>query len=216
MTTIRRTAAVLGLLAIAATAQADDRRYQTSDVIDISGAGGPYQGAAWLIRTEDEIEGRIMTRVSTAGAPYTLWIVIFNNPAACGDNGCGDDEDFANPDIGISVFNGTGAISVPDGDLKPNGKPSGRGMVNFDFEIEAGGLPNGLFLLFGAEDGLAEGNGYGAEVHLVIDRHPRPANGLSWIPDLTTTNFPGLGPAVNDRAAVFLACPDDDCPGSVL
>lgn len=213
---ISRTALIttIGAVLLATTASAEHGRYQTSNVLDISGANKGYTGAAWLMRTEDGIRGRIMSNVSTAGDPYTLWVVVFNNPAACVD-GC-DGSDLANAEVGGSVFSGTGAISAADGQLKTNGKPSGGGVINFDFVIPAHSLPNGLFLLVGDPAGLYAGNGYGAEIHLVIDKHPMPGPGMSWIDDLTSTNFPGAGPAVNDVVAVFLPCPDDACPAGVL
>ena len=159
-----------------------------------------------------------MAKVSTAGDPYTLWIVLFNAPGSCEDMGCGVDDIMAGRGE-ASVYYGTGAISAPDGVLNRNGKPAGGGVVNLDFELEGGDLPEDLFVLVpGDPSGLAEDNGFGAEVHLVIDRHP-PVNGMSWIGDLTTTNFPGAGPAMNDSAAIFLACsdvPDVPCPETVL
>lgn len=204
----------IGTFLLTATASAEHGRYQTSNALDISGAGNGYVGASWLMRTEDGIRGRIMSKVSTAGDPYTLWIVVFNNPDACVD-GCGED-DLPNAEVGASVFNGTGAISAPDGQLKQNGKPAGGGVINMDFVIPAHPLASGQFLLFGDPDGLYEGNGYGAEIHLVIDKHPSIQPGMSWLNDLTTTNFPGGGPATNDVVAIFLGCPDANCPAGVL
>jgi len=212
--TITALITALGTLLLAATAAADHNRLQTSNVVDASPANKGYVGAAWLMRTEDGIRGRIMTQVSTAGDPYTLWIVVFNNPAAC-VGGCGED-DLPTAEVGASVFNGTGAISSPDGQLKKNGKPAGGGVINMDFVIPAHPLASGQFLLFGDPDGLHAGNGYGAEIHLVVDKHPSIGPGMSWVNDLTTTNLPGLGPAVNDSFAVFLACPDPECPDGVL
>lgn len=215
MKTIRTTLiTILGAFLLAASAYADHSRYQTSDVVGITAANQGYAGAAWLMRTADGIRGSIMAKTSSAGDPYTLWIVVFNNPSAC-DGPC-DETDLGNEAVGGSVYNGGGAIVAANGALKENGKPAGGGVVNIDFLIPAHPLPNGLFVLFGDPNGLYEGNGYGAEIHLVIDRHPTPAPGMSWIPDLTTTNFPGAGPATNDSFAVFLACPDESCPGSVL
>lgn len=205
----------IGATLLAATAYADHGRYQTSNVLDVSGSGGGYTGAAWLMRTEDGVRGRIMSQVSTAGDPYTLWLVVFNNPAACATSPCSE-ADLGNPDVGGSVFNGTGAISAPDGQLKKNGKPAGGGAINFDFVVPAHALPSGLFLLFGDPAGLHAGNGYGAEIHLVVDKHPSIPAGMSWVNDLTTTNFPGAGPATNDVVAIFLACPDDECPEGFL
>lgn len=183
------------------------RRYQTANAFDAAMGPGMRTGAAWLIRSKNGIQGRIMSNVSTYADPYTLWIVIFNEPSAC-DGPC-DGTDLANPAVGGSVFNGTGAISAANG--------NGGGVFNVDFEIVAGNLPNDLFILLGDAAGLHHNNGFGAEIHLVIDRHPSIAMGPdSWIVDLTQTNFPGEGPAVSEVAAVFVACPDASCPPSVL
>lgn len=213
---ILRTAQILflGAFVLAATANADHSRYQTSNVVDATAANQGYVGAAWLMRTADGVRGSIMANTSSAGDPYTLWIVIFNNPEAC-DGGC-DGRDLANAEVGGSVFNGGGAVVAANGALKKNGKPAGGGVVNIDFSIPAHPLPDGLFLLAGDPDGLYAGNGYDAEIHLVIDKHPTPAPGMSWILDLTTTNFPEAGPATNDSFAVFVPCPDASCPASVL
>lgn len=197
------------LLAAAIAAAASNQwqhRYQTSNVIDISGAMLPYQGAAWLDRSRDAVKGRIMTTVSTANEPYTLWIVIFNNPAACVD-GCGE-SDLGSAEVDGSVFNGSGAISASDG--------NGGGIVNIDFDLSTLPLANDLFILGGNPDGLKKRNGFGAEIHLVIDKHPAVPAGMSWIKDLTTTHFPGMGPNTGDRVAVFLSCPDMSCPDSAL
>jgi hypothetical protein len=47
--------------------------------------------------------------VTTPGDAVTLWWVVFNNPEACNDNGCGSD-DFGNADVEASVFWGTGTV----------------------------------------------------------------------------------------------------------
>ena len=201
------------VLTLTVGAYAADHRYQVSDVIDVTGAESFYQGAAWLIRDEDEVDGRITAKVTTAGDAYTLWAVVFNNPEECGTVPCAE-SDLFNPDVGGSVYFASSAISAADGGLKENGKPAGGGVVNFDFEFEAGSLPDGWFVLVGDPNGLAAGNGNGAEIHLVVDRHPPVPDGASWIPDLTSTNLPGQGPATNNRAAIFLACEQTPCPYS--
>jgi len=207
--------ALLAGLCIAGGANAQDQRFQTSDVIDVTGVDSFYQGAAWLIRSEEEIEGRIMAKVSTAGDAYTLWGVVFNNPGACASTPCSAN-DIPNGNVGASVFYTSSTISAADGGLKENGKPAGGGVINFDFEIEGGSLPDGLFLLVGDPDGLAEDNGFGAEIHFVVDKHPPVPDGMSWISDLTTTNFPDMGPATNERVAIFLPCTNAPCPGSIF
>lgn len=185
------------------------RRYQTANVWDTM--AGPMQrvGAAQLTRSRNGVQGRIMANVPSAGDPYTLWIIVFNNPGKCVD-GC-NDEDLGNPEVGGVVYNGTGAIS--------SANIQGTGIVNMDFEMDSSRFPNGLFVLFpeGAKRGLRRNNGFRAEIHLVIDQHPAIVPGSdSWIKDLTETNFPGAGPATSIAAAVFVACPDESCPESVL
>ena len=204
----------LGVVLLVATASAEHGRYQTANVLDATDAGRGYVGAAWLMRTADGIRGRIMANTTSAGDPYTLWIVVFNNPEHCVDGCNGPDLGIA--EVGGSVYNGSGAIVSASGGLKRNGKPDGSGAVNIDFNISAHALPDGLFVLAGDPNGLYQGNGYEAEIHLVLDKHPKPGPGMSWIPDLTTTNFPNQGPATNDSFAVFVPCPDESCPDSVL
>lgn len=183
------------------------RRYQTANVFDAAAGPGLRKGAAWLIRSRNGLQGRIMSNVPTAGDPYTLWIVVFNNPAAC--EGPCDDPDIANPRVRASVFSGTGAISADNG--------KGGGVVNMDFEVVAGNLPNDLFVLAGEGGGLRRNNGYRAQVLLVIDQHPPIVPGAdSWIADLTATNPPMQGPATNDAYALFVPCPDSSCPASAL
>lgn len=227
------------LFAIAASvlctnAVADDRKYQTSNVIDATELGKPYQGAAYIVRTEDEIEGRITTRVDHSRLAYTLWLVVFNFPEHCatvqpdGSTGCSGD-DLANDAVGGCVYAGGGEISAADGSSRwvRTGRWQWRlqrgGVVTMDFELEADGIAEDQFVLFGDQGpgacttNLAAANGFNAELHLVVDEHPEIMPGDSWIGDLTTTNPPGGGPATNHRVAVFIPCgPGDACPDSVL
>lgn len=178
------------------------RRYQRSNVIDATGFF--YKGAATLVRSKNRISGRIMTNVPTAGDPYTLWVLVFNNPAACADVACGE-SDIANPDVNVSIFNGSGAVSASNG--------KGGGVVNMDFEAFAGKLPNGQFFLGDNKSGLVRNRGFRAHVALVVDQHPPLPLGMDpWLDKLTQTNQPTDGPAVNNAIAVFLPCPKKTCP----
>ncbi len=179
--------------------------YQTADMFNAF--TGANTGAATVTRSRNGISGRVMTNVETAGDPYTLWVIVFNNPGACAvPFECFGPIDTGSPEAieatGAVAFNGNGAVSSSNGE--------GGGVVNIDFNVVAGNLPEGLFVLFGDEDGLERGNGFAAEVLLIIDKHPRPANDEfgypgSWVADLTSTNFPGAGPAITHRVAVFRA-----------
>lgn len=179
------------------------RRYQRSNVIDA--AAGFYKGAATLVRSKNGIRGRMMTNVPTAGDPYTLWVLVFNNPSKCAGV-CGEG-DIGNEDVQVSIFNGSGAISAANG--------LGGGVVNMDFEVVAGDLPTDQFVLFQTGNGLHRNNGFRVQIALVVDQHPPiPLGSGSWLDDLTTTNNPGEGPATNNAIAVFLPCVDKSCPDS--
>ena len=172
---------------------------QTVDVINLS--NGMPTGAAWMNRTKNGIQGRIMTGVDTAGDPYTVWIVVINNPGACAD-ACVE-ADLGNPDTGSSAHYGSGAISAA---------ADGGGVINVDFSNVAGNVADGQFVLFGDGEGqtsgIHRGNGMGAEVWLIVDIHARPAPGDSWVTDLTETIFVDADPLTlpnNHRGAFFPA-----------
>jgi len=188
-------------------AKANKKTYQanTYQAVDMVGLDtGTAQGAAWLIRSKNRLQGRVMVNVATAGDAYTIWWVIFNNPKKCTYTPCtvgaNPLDDLLNPAVGVSIFSASGAISAHNGNAEDG---TSVGVINVDVKTVAGRHPRGLFVLdwvdgtpFG--DRLARGNGFGAEVHLVVDQHP---NFESWVEELTTTNF---GPNSNHRAAVFL------------
>ena len=156
-------------------------------------------GAATLVRSRNAIRASVSTLVASAGIPYTVWIVVFNRPDQC-DGACSE-PDLLNPKVKGAVYFGAGAISVADG--------NGGGVLNVSFESIASRIPKGTFRLDDPlepdslffDRGIKRNNGLHAEIHLVVDEHPLPNNG--WVGDLTTTNLPGAGPALNHRFAVF-------------
>lgn len=183
--------------------------FQAADVVEFFGPDPDpsalvFRGAAWLLRSNDTVKGRIMSQVAHPGLAYTVWWVVFNNPSACVD-GC-NGPDLGNPDVRGAVYFGGSAISSSDG--------AGGGVVNISLETNSRGIPDGVFRLDDVlpepvfyDRGLDPNNGLNAEIHLVIDEHTAPAKdgSESWVADLMTTDFPGipvLG-AFNHRAAVF-------------
>jgi len=69
-------------------------------------------GYGMLMRGENWIQ----TQISTSGLPegaYTVWWVVFNNPAAC-DGPCGED-DLLNEDAQVSIFYTDGGLVQEDG-----------------------------------------------------------------------------------------------------
>ena len=215
---------LLGWNAGVAVAQTE---FQARDVVEFFGqvADVPtppnpdFTGAAWLNRSENRIQGRLMTKVARSGYAYTVWVVVFNNPEFCIDE-CSD-SDLGLPEVQGSVYYGNGAISAHS--------PPG-GVINVDLALTDQGLAEGRYRL---DDGLPEpipfwvdginpDNGLCAEIHLVVDQHETPKRKVqgdqSWAADLTSTVFPGtpFGPegmiASAHRAAVFP--PADACnPG---
>lgn len=116
--------------------------------------GSVVQGSsAKLTRSADAVWLNINTTDLQPGA-YTVWWVVFNNPAMCSGS-CGAD-DFANPAVAASVFFATGGVV-------------GRGGTgHFRAHVEEGdvsAVPGQH--LFGP--GLM--NAEGAEIHIVIRYH---------------------------------------------
>lgn len=170
----------------------EPRTFQVEEMTPLGGGAIGPQGAAWLKRSRNGIEGRVMVNVDNAGYPYSIWWVIFNNPAACATMPC------SAADLGVaaakaSVFNASGAISA-DNYL-------GGGVINVDFSTTGGNIADGVFFnpsASGADMGLARANGFRAEVHVVVVEHT-PTTPADWIRDLTT---PANG--ANHRVAIFL------------
>ena len=188
-------------------ADEDTRVFQTaeiqaSDAPPGSGMFTTAEGAAWLKRTEDRVDGRVMAKVDTADQPYTIWWVIFNNPDGCIAS-CGP-ADLADGGVAadVAIFNASGAISAATG--------NDGGVINVDLSVIAGeGVSNGSqdspcpapFCQPGR--GLREENGLCAEIHVDINRHVFSGD---WVQELTYPELP-------QAFAIFPPaeeCSDDD------
>ncbi|MEH6610782.1 MAG: hypothetical protein V7696_15550 [Halioglobus sp.] len=185
------------------------RLFQDSPVLVpiVNGDDVTYQtvGAAWLKRSKNRIDGRIMTTVATAGIPYTVWWVVFNNPAGCtgpcgmpslADGGAAAD---------VAVFNASGAISGVD-DM------SAGGIINLDLSvIGREGTGRGSQSLSSEfppffHRVLNKNNALCAEIHLDINIHNignREDLDWDWVSELTTPAPPGNG----ESFAVFMPAP---------
>lgn len=164
-------------------AQDGPRVFQTAEV---QPAGTSAEGAAWLKRSKNKVEGRVMARVDKANTPYTIWWVVFNNPDAClAECGPADLQADGGAAADVAIFNASGAISAAAGDAV------GGGVINIDISMigrEGAGI--------GSQMGppvppfmrdLRKNNGLCAEIHLDINEHE--FNG-DWVQELTYPEFP--------------------------
>lgn len=180
-------ALALSLTGIAGTAQATGPAvYQASDLY-LFMTTTPANGAVTLTRRSQSLAANISASGLTPGEAYSVWWVIFNNPAACVD-GC-NGPDLANPAVNAAVHFATGFVVGADG--------IGTASAN----LAAGEPPLGYDIVQG--NGLAPGNGFGAEVHLVIRTHG------AIIPGEVGAQISTFGAScnpvcMNKQAAVFL------------
>ena len=177
---------LLGFLLIAVSlpgisprAKADDNEgaKETFQIVALNptmGSIDPATGAVRLNRTRNEIWGNVLVTDLNPNSAFTIWAVIFNRPEECITNPVGpvhcsatDLAAVPNP-ARASAFN-VGAFVTG----------SGNGTANVSFHIRSGAPPDGIFVLFGegglndngVKPGLHQGNGFGAEVHVVIRTH---------------------------------------------
>ena len=168
--TLLRSLAIAGCIvcgvAIVAAAHDDDQRkhhpkktYQTVNIFQFGNPSVKLGGAATLYRSRNRLEMRVATSGLDANSAYTVWWVLFNNPDGCTPPGCGLDDVVPqpNPAAGVSVFYAAGFVTGVDG------------VGNVDAYADAGPLPEGIDIETG--EGLDRGNGFHAEVHLVVRAH---------------------------------------------
>ncbi len=126
--------------------------------------GSLVDGASsMLVRTDDGVTMTIHTSDLEPGAAYTVWWVIFNDPAMCSDGVCGMNDLLpfgGSPAVMSSVVRATGHVI------------GNNGVGDFAAHLEEGN-PLGQ-VLFGP--GLLDARG--AEIHLVVRSHGQPIPGL--------------------------------------
>lgn len=175
---------LLGLLLIAVIlvgttpqTKAQEGPKETFQIVQLSTAMSPVvdtaTGAVRLNRTRNELWGSIHVTDLNPNSAFTIWAAVFNRPEGCTTNPAGpvhcSAADFVpvpNP-AKSSGFN-VGAFVTDD-----------SGTANVNFHIRAGTPPDGTSVLWGVggindngvRPGLDAGNGFGAEVHVVIRAH---------------------------------------------
>ena len=159
--------------------------YQTANVIDFT-TGEFVAGAATLTRTRQSATARIYTSGLEPGAAYTIWWVVWNDPAECSDP-CGEN-DLGAP--GNSVFYAGGFVTGADG------------TVNVSVHVDAGDLAGGIDVLI--PGGLHPSRGFSAEIHLIIRSHGPIIPGMA---DAQVGTFFGacdINTCFDDQAVAFL------------
>lgn len=200
--TLLRSVAIAGCLLCAATLAAahddedDGRRrakktYQTTNIFQVGNPSIKLGGGATLYRSRNRLEMRVATSGLNANSAYTVWWVVFNTPAGCTPPGCGPDDVMPqpNPAAGVSVFYAAGFVTGIDG------------VGNVDAHVDAGPLTEGIDIDTGS--GLERGNGFRAEVHLVVRTHGMITPGQ--VDQQIGTFNGGCAPAcANQQAAIFM------------
>jgi hypothetical protein len=162
-TTVRRVLSVVAFttFGIAVVAADAPRTYQTVNMFEAGNPANQLGSAATLYRSKQRLEMRVAASGLAENSAFSVWWVVFNNPAAC-VGGCGVD-DLPRPAVKASVFYAAGFVTGGDGVNTEDGTG------NVSASIDAGALPSGIDIETG--DGLAPGNGFGAEVHIVVRTH---------------------------------------------
>lgn len=192
----------LAITPVVALGGGDDgrRTFQIENLANIS-KGMPFtpaNGAAYLVRSKNELQGRIMVADLNAGHAYTVWWFIFNEPKKCSTSPCTPGVDFGPADAAVYYANGVIAAGVGEG----------NGVANVSFETREGGPPTGAFEVPGVPAvGLRHNNGLKAEVHFLMIDHGVPTAGFPYVPKSWAYELSiPLPPMVADvRAAAFMA-----------
>jgi hypothetical protein len=147
---------------VAASADTVLRTYQTTNVFQFMLPANLMFGGATLYRATQGVEMRLATSGLMMNTSYTVWWIIFNNPSACSVP-CGAD-DLANPDVRASVVYAARFVTG----LTDTG--------NVTAHLESGPPVDGVDVETG--NGLASGNGFRAEIHLVVRTHGTTLPGM--------------------------------------
>jgi hypothetical protein len=191
----------LGGLTIAASlasalafADGDSQRtYQTTNMFVFGNPSAVVAGGATLFRSKQGVEMRVATSGLHMNSSYTVWWVVFNNPAAC-IGGCGL-KDLSNPAARPSVLYAAGFVTG----LGDSG--------NVTAHLDAGTPPNGVDVELG--NGLERGNGLAADIHLVVRTHGVTTPGV--VAHQIGSFNGGCSPSCsNVQAAMFPAVADRD------
>ena len=169
------------------------RTYQTVNMFMFGNPSVLKPGGATLFRGKQRVEMRVATSGLNMNSSYTVWWVVFNNPAGC-IGGCGL-KDLSNPAARPSVLYAAGFVTG----LGDSG--------NVTAHLDAGAPPKGVDVELG--NGLEPGDGLAAEIHLVVRTHGVTTPGV--VAQQIGSFNGGCSPSCsNVQAAMFPAVADRD------
>lgn len=191
------------LMMIAGVAVAGHLQSSTTDVqsVKLFEDESSTGGESVLTRTEGMVLATIEAAGLEPGYAYTVWWVVFNNPGACSDGACGEDDIFidGNPENGLNV-DGVKAAEISVGNATGNVAKS-DGTAEFGARLKRNdGNASGHQILFGAglsSDSVLTASGEDAEVHIVIQSHGQ-ARGAEQLSDQLSLVETGCTPACED------------------
>ncbi len=131
---------------------------QFASMIDFNTAD-PVAGFGSLLRSKNHLKARLAMADLDPNTSYTVWWVVWNQPQLCANaipnvSSCGLGDLTIN---GNAVLYAAGFVTGDDG------------TANLDLSLNAGRLPDGIDAPVPGK--LKRGNGFKAEVHLVIRTH---------------------------------------------
>ena len=181
-------AALLAIMMVASVAVAAG--HQKPSMTNTQGTywfadGASADGKSILTRTDTMITSTVEGANLTPGNAYTVWFVVFNNPAACTGE-CGEDDIFDGDDLNvegvmaakIGVGNATANIAKADGTAEFGAvlRPGPYASTGHQLLFPAGLMGDALLL---------DGNTKGAEVHIIVQDHGQARGGPQLLNQLT-------------------------------
>ncbi len=167
---------------------------ELANFADGSDAG---DGVSHLTRTSGEALVVVEAEGLNAGEVHTLWWVVFNNPSACTDNECGEDDIFLpSGDLNvpqvlaarIAIGNATGNIAKSDGTIELGARLKA-------YAPGAAQADDGHQILFVPSTFGGEGNNLltvrpnNAEIHVIVQGHGQARGGPQILKQLSEVEF---------------------------
>lgn len=198
-TTVATIAAVAILLvgsAAIAGGHLQDSKTDVRPVLDFA-TFAPTGGESVLTRTAGMVVVSLEAAGLEPGNAYTVWWVVFNNPDACSDGECGED-DVLNPDHTINE-EGVVAAQIGIGNATGNVAKS-NGTSEFGGRLKRHDTMTDHQVLFPAGfegPGVLTASGMDAEIHLVVQDHGQARGGKQLAKQMSQVEF-GCTPGCAD------------------